>query len=110
MIMVVDDDQGSREPLAEILESEGYRVLVAENGLTALKLLETNVPRIVLLDLNMPVMDGYRFLESLQECPADSTPAVIVITAEEPKYVPAAKAVLRKPLKLDQLLELMREL
>jgi CheY-like chemotaxis protein len=110
MVLVVDDDANTREILAEILEDRGYHVCVAEHGRQALQQLETQTPRLILLDLNMPVMDGIQFLERLRQRPKQSIPPVIIITAEEPKDIPGASMVLRKPIKVRQLLELVRAL
>jgi CheY-like chemotaxis protein len=109
-IMVVDDDDQGRNLLAELLESCGYRTKVAANGLSAIQQIDKDIPDVVLLDLNMPVMDGYRVLELLCGRSEQATPRVIVITAQEPQYMPGAVAVLRKPVNVRQLLELIREL
>jgi two-component system, chemotaxis family, chemotaxis protein CheY len=58
---VVDDDETIRESLTVILELDGYEVRAAENGAVALGLMETNCPHVVLLDMRMPVMDGWAF-------------------------------------------------
>jgi CheY-like chemotaxis protein len=62
-VLVVDDDAAVREGLLEFLRDEGYQALGAENGRRALELLESGeLPRLILLDLRMPVMDGWQFL------------------------------------------------
>ncbi|HEY1250648.1 MAG TPA: response regulator [Thermoanaerobaculia bacterium] len=62
-VLVVDDDAAVREGLLEFLRDEGYEALGAENGRRALDLLEGGeAPRLILLDLRMPVMDGWQFL------------------------------------------------
>jgi CheY-like chemotaxis protein len=62
-ILVVDDDTDLREAVVEALRSEGYRVTAAKNGADALSHLRLERPALVLLDLMMPVMDGWRFRE-----------------------------------------------
>lgn len=109
-IMVVDDDDQGRNLLAELLESCGYRAKVAANGLSAIEQIQKDIPDVVLLDLNMPVMDGYRVLEFLCGRSEQAAPKVIVITAQEPQYLPGAVAIFRKPVNVRQLLELVREL
>jgi CheY-like chemotaxis protein len=109
-IMVVEDDDQGRNLLAELLESCGYRAKVAANGLSAIQQIEEDIPDVVLLDLNMPVMDGYQVLERLRGRSEQAIPKVIVITAQEPQHLPGAVAVLRKPMNVRQLLELIREL
>src|SRR5262245_40181232 len=58
-ILLADDDPGVRETLGRVLESEGYRVLLAKTGREAVTQCRTDPPDLVLLDLNMPVMDGW---------------------------------------------------
>ena len=62
-VLVVDDDPAVRTALVQILDDEGYRAVGAENGRDALALAESEVPVLILLDLMMPVMDGWQFLE-----------------------------------------------
>src|SRR5262245_55711029 len=64
-ILIVEDDRDIREILAETLVDYGYEVTTAANGLEALKQLRsmTTLPSIILLDLMMPIMDGYAFLD-----------------------------------------------
>jgi CheY-like chemotaxis protein len=57
-ILVVDDDRNLRRLYKAELESEGYRVLVAQNGIIALELLEQERPDLIVMDIRMPVMDG----------------------------------------------------
>jgi CheY-like chemotaxis protein len=61
-ILVVDDDQALRDVMHDHLSSLGYRVTVAEDGPTALKLLNTMTPDLILLDVSMPGMDGVEVL------------------------------------------------
>lgn len=60
---MVDDDPDLRRTLAEVLEDEGFSVSCARDGLDALHALEGNPPSVILLDLTMPVMDGWAFRE-----------------------------------------------
>jgi CheY-like chemotaxis protein len=60
-ILVVDDEPTIRQLLAEALVMEGYQVLTAANGVQALKLLQAHAVDAILLDLSMPVMDGFGF-------------------------------------------------
>jgi CheY-like chemotaxis protein len=63
VVLLVDDDEGARESLTELLEETGYSVLQADNGSTALRLLEEVKGRcdIIVLDLMMPTMNGWDF-------------------------------------------------
>lgn len=114
-ILLVDDDAGIREALSMVLADEGYRVLVAEDGADALRLLRASerLPAVILLDLMMPVMDGYQFRAAQL---ADATLAgipVIVLTAGMMSGGVAAlgaRSCLRKPLDLDRLLHELQDL
>jgi two-component system nitrogen regulation response regulator NtrX len=64
-ILVVDDDPGIRDALRMILEYEGYEVLTAPDGKTALSDIESNPPEAVLLDIKMPGMDGFEVLDRI---------------------------------------------
>jgi CheY-like chemotaxis protein len=67
--MVVDDDPAIRAVVGEILEAEGYRVEMAKNGQQALVKVGSTRPDAILLDLMMPVMDGWTFLLKLRTDP-----------------------------------------
>ena len=107
-ILVVEDDVGAREALTDILRDEGFEVLEAANGREALDRLQGGTrPCVILLDLVMPVMDGWEFRQrQLREASFAPIP-VVVLTAtagDGPEAVPAAD-VLRKPVDFDALLE-----
>jgi CheY-like chemotaxis protein len=112
-VLVIDDDPAIRDALAVMLETSGFRTLTAANGAEGLSILGTREqPRLILLDLAMPVMDGVAFQTALRGDTRHADVPVILITAEEvrPDQVAAlnAVAVLRKPFgsaELDELLE-----
>jgi len=79
-ILLVDDEQDFLDPIAFWLESKGYAVRVAENGEMAIKSIEKKIPNIVLLDINMPVLNGIETLKHIREHYGDLP--VIMITAE----------------------------
>ena len=60
-VLVVEDDQDLRDMLADVLTDEGFDVRTAAHGELALAMLEQWRPHVILLDLNMPVMDGWTF-------------------------------------------------
>jgi CheY-like chemotaxis protein len=80
-VLVVEDDAATREMLSRTLGREGWTVIEAENGRVGLDRLADHRPGLVLLDLMMPEMDGFTFLEALraQEAPL---PPVVVLTAK----------------------------
>src|SRR5262245_44354579 len=90
---------------------EGYRVLVARNGVEALSVLERDRPDVIVLDLMMPVMDGWEFRRRLHRHPASDTP-VILLSADRdlPRKADAmhADGFLAKPFELDELVDQVR--
>jgi len=105
-ILVVDDDRGAMEALSDILEYEGYHVQRAQNGLQALEhLRETRpCPNLIVLDLLMPVMDGWEFRMRQKEDPELAKVPVLVVTAIAATAGLDAVGVLRKPVDVDALL------
>ena len=81
-VLVVEDDENTRDLLRRTLESEGHEVCEAANGREGLECLEENEPGLVLLDLMMPKMDGFEFLEALRTGENHDVP-VVVVTAKE---------------------------
>ena len=67
LILVIDDDKLFRESTAALIESQGWPVLKAENGQIALEHLNDKKPTLILLDLMMPVMDGFELITHLQK-------------------------------------------
>ena len=82
-VLVVDDDADVRERLRTTLERQGWSVVEARDGREALEKVMHGPPRAVLLDLNMPVMDGFTFLHALREKPGCADLPVIVFSARE---------------------------
>ncbi|RKZ38511.1 MAG: hypothetical protein DRQ49_14090 [Gammaproteobacteria bacterium] len=80
--MVVDDDKIFRNTLAFLIEKQGLRVFQAENGQIALAHLEHKKPALIMLDLNMPVMDGFEFLACLQDNEKWCSTPVVILTAQ----------------------------
>ena len=105
-VLVVDDDPDIRESLREVLEDEGYEVACVGNGREALDHLKAASPRpcVILLDLMMPVMDGWQFRreQKLDADIADIPLVVITATGKRPVLIDAAELVM-KPLDLSQL-------
>lgn len=81
--LVVDDDASTRTLMRRMLEDAGWAVTEAENGLAGVAALERSVPTVVVLDLLMPVMDGFEFFEQLRRRPEWAVVRVIVCTAKD---------------------------
>ncbi|MBR0717800.1 response regulator [Bradyrhizobium liaoningense] len=82
-ILLVEDDQRTRQLLASRLAAEGWWIVEAENGREGLKRLAQRRPSLVLLDLMMPEMDGFEFLEELRSNAAFENIPVVVMTATD---------------------------
>lgn len=113
-VLVVDDDVDIREALSDTLEHRGYAVVTARNGREALDFLRSRrPPAVILLDLMMPVMDGYEFLEARQSDPALSAIPVVIISAGQGvdrARLGTSAPVLSKPVRLAELLATFRQL
>jgi CheY-like chemotaxis protein len=111
-VLVVDDDAALRELLEMMLEDEGYRPLMATNGQEALNVLQEERPALVLLDLMMPVMDGWQFLEQVRRRAELKTLPIILLSAvrdlreTEQRYNGDCniKSAVAKPFNLKQLI------
>jgi CheY-like chemotaxis protein len=106
-ILVVDDDPDIRDSLQEVLEDEGYTVNCVSNGREALEYLQKSPhPCVILLDLMMPVMDGWQFRREQKLDPKIAEIPLIVITAtgKRPVLIDADELVM-KPLDLGRLFE-----
>ncbi len=82
-VLIVDDDAGVRERLKATLMRQGWSVVEAVNGRDALVKVMHGPPRAILLDLNMPVMDGFQFLHDLRGKPGCADIPVIVFSARD---------------------------
>jgi CheY-like chemotaxis protein len=80
-ILIADDRSSSRELLRLVLERAGYEVLEAENGRSALDRARSTVPDLILLDLQMPEMDGYQVLANLRSETRFQSLPVLALTA-----------------------------
>jgi CheY-like chemotaxis protein len=108
-ILIVEDDDDIREALTQILQLEGYEVREAANGREALDISAQHpTPSLILLDLMMPVMDGWQFRTEQMKDPVLSKVPVVVISADVSVHEKVASfgaaSVLPKPISLDRLL------
>jgi len=112
-VLIIEDDQGIREILADVLASEGYAVLTAQNGLEGLAQARAARPDLIVLDLMMPTMSGWQFRAEQRQDPALARIPVVVISAERltRDAIPAGVAAfLPKPFELSTLLDLVRRI
>jgi CheY-like chemotaxis protein len=80
-VLVAEDNPVNRELLRELLEAWGYNVIEAADGQEALKMIELNHPEILLLDIGMPVLDGFAVMRKIRENPSLATLTVLAVTA-----------------------------
>lgn len=83
VVQVVEDDPASREMMERLLEKEGYTVQSAENGRIALEQIALKTPHLILLDLNMPEVDGFTFVELLHADADWRNIPIIVVSARD---------------------------
>lgn len=112
-VVVVDDDIDIREVIGETLEEAGYRVRSAANGREALAVLDgalsgPNRPCLILLDMMMPEMNGWQFLDLRAQSPELHRIPVVVVSASA-RAPENAEGFLRKPVDLDGLLRTVQE-
>ncbi len=111
-ILLVDDDPAIRQLLMRLLAEEGYYVLTAANGVEALVSLESMHFDLVLLDLGMPIKDGWETFQELST--TNPLLPVVLITARPNQFFPAlaagAGALLEKPLDFIKLFDTIRTL
>ena len=113
-ILVVEDDAAIRGLVSEVLRDDGYEVSEASNGLEALEALSDGRPDLIVLDLMMPVMDGWTFVEECHRSRAcDEVPIVVTSashdlpsTAERLRSF-GVRTCLAKPFDVDGLLALV---
>jgi two-component system chemotaxis response regulator CheY len=105
-ILVVDDDPAIRATVSEVLSDEGYSVMTATNGAEGLAAVQKLSPSVVLLDMRMPVLDGWGFARAMAE--RGGAPPIVVMTAahEARRWAQeiGTTLVLAKPFDLDELL------
>jgi len=80
--LVVDDSTVVRKIARRILEELEFQVIEAEDGAKALEVCKRQLPEAILLDWNMPVIDGYEFLGNLRRLPGGDAPKVVFCTTE----------------------------
>ncbi|MGH7522342.1 MAG: response regulator [Gemmatimonadales bacterium] len=107
LVAIIEDDSEFRNMLRELLEEQEYRVVAVSNGAEALETLRGDVlPNVILLDVSMPVMDGFDFLRFRNEDPRLAAVPVVLVTNAKPYERPTigVNDVVRKPIDIDEIL------
>jgi CheY-like chemotaxis protein len=114
LVLVIEDHDDTRHMVEEYLTWEGVRVVAAENGLTGLAALRQHRPCVVLLDLTMPVMDGWQFRneqQRLDDAALAGTPVIVLSAlpdAAQHARTLRADAVIPKPIDFDRMIDIVR--
>jgi len=105
-ILVVDDDDAMCELLRQALSDQGYAVATVSHGAAALELVKHHKPAVMLVDLRMPIMDGWAFVEQYRRN-ADPPAAIVLLSAVKDLEATAKRlgveAYVRKPFQLEEL-------
>jgi CheY-like chemotaxis protein len=109
-VLLVDDDDDFREALDAALKQQGYRVEHAGNGREALARLSRAQPDAILVDLMMPVMDGWHLLAALASDPQlAGIPVAVLSAARKPAGLPSHAVLLAKPFSLRSVLDFLAD-
>jgi CheY-like chemotaxis protein len=110
-VLVIEDEPYLCDLIADVLEAEGHQPAKAANGLDALSRVAERKPQLILLDLMMPVMDGWEFMAALRANPAWRDIPIVIITAvydiARTQQESGASAVISKPFDIDQLVDVV---
>jgi CheY-like chemotaxis protein len=116
LVLIVDDVQDNRTVYVLFLKFSGYRVAEAENGVEALRQAESLMPDVIVMDLSLPVMDGWEATRRLKRDPRTKKIPVVVLTGHAlPEHAQAARdagcdLVITKPCLPDQLMDAIRRI
>ncbi len=108
-VLVVDDDESILDFVREALADEGYEVLTATDGAEALEMAAAHPPDLILLDMRMPVIDGWEFAEAYARTPGPHAPLIVMTAARDAASIADeihAAGYLAKPFTLDDRLSL----
>lgn len=110
-VLLVEDDRAIREVVAEFLELSGCEVETAADGAEGMAAALANTPDVILLDLGMPVVDGFAFRRSQLAGELASVPTVVITASytDDAELAALRAPVLRKPLDFDELLAAVTE-
>lgn len=115
IIAIIDDEPNVRETVQFILQNEGFHVIKASNGTEGLAVVEKMHPKVVLLDLMMPDVDGYRVCAEIKKQAVFEAVYIIMLTAKgqdidrKKALQTGADEYLTKPLDAEQLINIIRK-
>ena len=88
-VMVVDDNHIVRFLWRKLLEKSGNHVILAENGLDAVKMAQSKLPDLIFMDINLPLLDGYEATRRLREHPGTKATPIVAFSADDTPEVRA---------------------
>ncbi len=108
-ILVIDDNRQLQDTMKFVLDMEGYQTFSAGDGAQALNLIRDYPPDLIFLDMFMPGMDGWAFLEEYYRKPGRRAP-IVGMSGDilDPDLLPGVESFLRKPYSAEQLLSLVQ--
>lgn len=115
-ILLAEDNEANISTISSYLKAKGYRILVAKNGQEAIALAQAAQPDLILMDIQMPQMDGLSAIQQLRQTPGSAHLPIIALTAlamngdRERCLAAGANEYLSKPVKLSQLVILIQQL
>jgi DNA-binding response OmpR family regulator len=116
LVLVVDDEDMTRQMIAMFLKMDGHDAIEAEDGVEALKQVAKHQPDAIILDVMMPEMDGITMCKKLRANPATETIPVLMLSgrsqigAEEEGLEAGANAYMKKPMDPKEMLMLLKEI
>jgi two-component system cell cycle response regulator DivK len=108
-ILYIEDNCDNRLLVRRVLEAEGYRVIEAEDGLAGMDFVQSETPDLVLMDINLPELDGYEVTKRLKQSPSMAEVPVIAMTANvmrgdrEKTIAAGCDGYIPKPIDIDSL-------
>ena len=111
-ILVVDDDYHLRNTIQLMLEEEGFVVQIAADGQEAVELAQSQQPALIVLDMGLPLLDGYEVAVQVRSRYGANVPVVLITAdgqAQEKSQRLGATAYLRKPFDMDDLIQVVQQ-
>lgn len=114
LVLIVDDSFTMRSSLNKLLTKHGYETVLAKNGEEGLQKIKEQSPKYILSDIEMPVMDGFTFVQNIRKMPhLSSVPIIMISSRSVDKYINLAKEhgandFIGKPVKEDELIEKLK--
>lgn len=110
LVLVVEDDPEMREVYRFVLSGNGFRVIAVQDGLAALRILEQELPALIVLDLELPFVSGQDVARELRSHATTCLIPVVVVTGFDGSDIESdVTCLLRKPIEPDQLVKVVRD-